>query len=218
MTGFEPRTSGNGSDRSTNWATTTALQFLIIYSSHSWGLGRQIMGLVYENQCDQIWRNSATLKRLQILCIFPKSLSSIWQNFELILEKFVCYWANLFFCKWPTIDKQSGHTEPMNLSHKICFYNERAKIYGFYSVVKMSTHKSPLSAPVPLENWTEWCQQTSGINAVKASSLYAANLLWTATDGCVFAGRAEIFYLCNIAVHCDSFSDRRLVWTSFKTL
>ena len=97
MTGFELRTSGNGSDRSTNWATTTALQFLIIYSSHSWGLGRQIMGLVYENQCDQIWRNSATLKRLQILCIFPKSLSSIWQNFELILEKFVCYWANLFF-------------------------------------------------------------------------------------------------------------------------
>ena len=24
MTGFEPRTSGIGSDRSTNWATTTA--------------------------------------------------------------------------------------------------------------------------------------------------------------------------------------------------
>ena len=30
MTGFEPRTSGIGSDRSTNWATTTAqyTQFL----------------------------------------------------------------------------------------------------------------------------------------------------------------------------------------------
>ena len=27
MTGFEPRTSGFGSDRSTNWATTTALSF-----------------------------------------------------------------------------------------------------------------------------------------------------------------------------------------------
>ena len=27
MTGFEPRTSGIGSDRSTNWATTTALGF-----------------------------------------------------------------------------------------------------------------------------------------------------------------------------------------------
>ena len=26
MTGFEPRTSGIGSDRSTNWATTTAQQ------------------------------------------------------------------------------------------------------------------------------------------------------------------------------------------------
>ena len=26
MTGFEPRTSGIGSDRSTNWATTTALK------------------------------------------------------------------------------------------------------------------------------------------------------------------------------------------------
>ena len=27
MTGFEPRTSGIGIDRSTNWATTTALKF-----------------------------------------------------------------------------------------------------------------------------------------------------------------------------------------------
>ena len=26
MTGFEPQTSGIGSDRSTNWATTTALR------------------------------------------------------------------------------------------------------------------------------------------------------------------------------------------------
>ena len=141
---------------------------------------------------------------LRVYLVFGKTLNLLWQNLYAIGQ--IC-----FFCKWPTIDKQSGHTEPMNLSHKICFYNERAKIYGFYSVVKMSTHKSPLSAPVPLENWTEWCQQTLGINAVKAGSHYAANLLWTATDGCVFAGRAEIFYLCNIAVHCDSFSDRRLV-------
>ena len=30
MTGFEPRTSGIGSDRSTNWATTTALGLLLL--------------------------------------------------------------------------------------------------------------------------------------------------------------------------------------------
>ena len=33
MTGFEPRTSGIGSNRSTNWATTTA-HWIILYSSN----------------------------------------------------------------------------------------------------------------------------------------------------------------------------------------
>ena len=32
MTGFEPRTSDIGSDRSTNWATTTApLQYILLF-------------------------------------------------------------------------------------------------------------------------------------------------------------------------------------------
>ena len=35
MTGFEPRTSGIGSDRSTNWATTTA-RFLILCQLNSY--------------------------------------------------------------------------------------------------------------------------------------------------------------------------------------
>ena len=37
MTGFEPRTSGIGSDRSTNWATTTAqpTNTLIFFIKHS---------------------------------------------------------------------------------------------------------------------------------------------------------------------------------------
>ena len=37
MTGFELRTSGIGSDRSTNWATTTALKILNFYADDpSW--------------------------------------------------------------------------------------------------------------------------------------------------------------------------------------
>ena len=32
MTGFEPRTSGVGSNRSTNWATTTALLLTVLYA------------------------------------------------------------------------------------------------------------------------------------------------------------------------------------------
>ena len=34
MTGFDPRTSGIGSDRSTNWATTTALIVDVFEISH----------------------------------------------------------------------------------------------------------------------------------------------------------------------------------------
>ena len=33
MTGFEPRTSGIGSDRSTNWATTTAHELMFVSES-----------------------------------------------------------------------------------------------------------------------------------------------------------------------------------------
>ena len=37
MTGFEPRTSGIGSDRSTNWATTTA-NYLYIDIRVEWAI------------------------------------------------------------------------------------------------------------------------------------------------------------------------------------
>ena len=37
MTGFEPRTSGIGSDRSTNWATTTAEVSCDGKNLHLWG-------------------------------------------------------------------------------------------------------------------------------------------------------------------------------------
>ena len=35
MTGFEPRTSGIGSDRSTNWATTTSLKQILLPTEQS---------------------------------------------------------------------------------------------------------------------------------------------------------------------------------------
>ena len=38
MTGFEPRTSGIGSDRSTNWATTTSQKNEFLELDFRWGL------------------------------------------------------------------------------------------------------------------------------------------------------------------------------------
>ena len=35
MLGFEPQTSGVGSDRFANWATTTALMFILVKKYHS---------------------------------------------------------------------------------------------------------------------------------------------------------------------------------------
>ena len=49
MTGFKPQTSGNGSDCSTNWATTTAAhqsQFLISVVRHE-GLISSLDGIPY---------------------------------------------------------------------------------------------------------------------------------------------------------------------------
>ena len=34
-----------------------------------------------------------------------EGLISIWQTFEPTLENSVCFWANLRFCKWPTIEQ-----------------------------------------------------------------------------------------------------------------
>ena len=99
MTGFEPQTSGIGSDRSTNWATTTsqlqnlfitsvpAKQLKITFKINSWGL------VVYE-QCDLIWQNLATLQQHKKLWPFRNDSNSIWQIFELSLANFICYLTN----------------------------------------------------------------------------------------------------------------------------
>ena len=53
-------------------------------------------------ECDQIWRNFASLANyLTILKIF----FNIWQNFEPSLKKIVLYWLNFMGCKWPNIKK-----------------------------------------------------------------------------------------------------------------
>ena len=48
MTGFEPRTSGIGSNRSTNWATTTSLLVFLCNEILIWGLNRN--DLAYYSQ------------------------------------------------------------------------------------------------------------------------------------------------------------------------
>ena len=62
-------------------------------------------------QCDQTWRNFATLAKFRhfgkILKVFGqllKALFTIWQNFEPTLANILCYWANLHPYKWPNIE------------------------------------------------------------------------------------------------------------------
>ena len=43
---------------------------------------------VINNQCDQIWRNFATLQNLQSLGRIFEGLFTIWQNFKPILANF----------------------------------------------------------------------------------------------------------------------------------
>ena len=48
-----------------------------------------------------------------VLWPFRRCVFSIWQNFELILANFICYWANFNCCKWPNTEQTiypSGHT------------------------------------------------------------------------------------------------------------
>ena len=81
MTGFEPRTSGIGSNRSTNWATTTAGQ--VVYPQKSrprFHLMRSLEFLLTfahldHDQCDRIWQKFALGSVLE-------GLFGIWQNFD----------------------------------------------------------------------------------------------------------------------------------------
>ena len=59
---------------------------------------------------------------------FLKGLFSIWQNSEPALANFMCYWAKVYCCKGPNIErinKPSGHTgheqvkEAVNLNKRL---------------------------------------------------------------------------------------------------
>ena len=60
-------------------------------------------------QCDQIWRNFATLQKLTCIWQILDSLFLIWQNAEHTLANLWHYWASFHWCKWPNIEKQSNH-------------------------------------------------------------------------------------------------------------
>ena len=82
MTGFEPRTSGIGSNRSTNWATTTALftctfhdDVLPTYSQRICGLGQNglfllincnLISLTHSNRLSTCFERSASNLRIMI--------------------------------------------------------------------------------------------------------------------------------------------------------
>ena len=52
MTGFEPRTSGIGSDRSTNWSTTTASSYSFTYTKIQLHRGDKV-DLFEQQQCEE---------------------------------------------------------------------------------------------------------------------------------------------------------------------
>ena len=62
------------------------------------------LGTLHLRQCDQIWRNFSTLANVKNSCQLFEALISIWKIFEPTLENSVCFWANLYCCKWPNIE------------------------------------------------------------------------------------------------------------------
>ena len=64
-------------------------------------------------QCDQIWRNFATLEIFQSLWQKIEVIFSTWQNVILLWQFTYANWANLHHFKWPNIEQTispSGHT------------------------------------------------------------------------------------------------------------
>ena len=116
MTGFDPWTSGIVSDRSTNWATTTALRFdsllksfyFVFLSYISTNSSFQRSRYLGYNQCDQIWHNCALLGNilevfdyiLRVYLIFEKISNQLWHIFMLLgkislLQMAKCWSNNL---------------------------------------------------------------------------------------------------------------------------
>ena len=80
MTGFEPRTSGIGSDHSTNWATTTA-QNAVILSTESCGVMNNIEILMHDfchlPRFHQWWY----LLQLMQVVSYKKKVFTEWVNY-----------------------------------------------------------------------------------------------------------------------------------------
>ena len=54
-------------------------------------------------QCDQSWRNFATLTKVSIFVQYFEGLFGIWQNCETTLVNVLCVWVNIHCCKGPKI-------------------------------------------------------------------------------------------------------------------
>ena len=55
------------------------------------------------SEISPLWQNFEVFGQLL------KALFTILQNFEPTLANNLCFWANLFSCKWPNIEKYSSH-------------------------------------------------------------------------------------------------------------
>ena len=87
------------------------------------------------DQCDQIWRNYATLaKKSAIVTKFGGSFS-IWHIVQQTLANFLWYWANLHCCKWPRIKNclaiWTHWLEVVNSSLPMLFH-KLWKVWPFY--------------------------------------------------------------------------------------
>ena len=97
MTGFEPRISDVGSDRSTNWATTTALQCLSVWQSFPvsnvtrLGYFWKVLGLTFVIKVTQIFEDFRTCfekhHNLRKICCstFGTTLVENWATFDSII-------------------------------------------------------------------------------------------------------------------------------------
>ena len=85
MTGFEPRTSGIGSDRSTNWATTTSTYHSLF---RVWNNTKIFLKKQYNPPAINVYLN---IFQVLLLCNTDSTLLfqlSVWQHFAVIRQTF----------------------------------------------------------------------------------------------------------------------------------
>ena len=131
ITGFKPRTSGVGSDRSANWASTTVqvdtfwsfVRSYLLQNVNNFCFAKNMAERCFDHKTTgKLWRYFVefikwffgSVTRLGKMLPLWQNLKSIWQFLRVYLvfhknwpcvANFECHWANFHSYKWPNIKK-----------------------------------------------------------------------------------------------------------------